>query len=271
MILDKLRLRPQTPVSAELMDTSGLSKILLNSWVGQNLTLEFTGKMNCIHCGSALRKCFSQGYCYSCSQTLARCDLCLMKPETCHFHLGTCREPAWGIAHCFQPHIVYLANSTGPKIGITRKINVPYRWLDQGAIQATALFEVRSRVQAGILEQIGRTFVSDKTNWRQLIREDSPWIDLEMNAMSLQESIWQAFLKSSAFSPDEVLRLPFQEHRYSYPLLRYPSHNRSLNLHKESTVKGELLGIKGQYLLFEEGGLNIRALTGCEVRLSFDS
>jgi hypothetical protein len=66
-----------------------------------------------------------------------------MKPETCHYHLGTCREPDWAQNHCFRPHIVYLANSSGVKVGITRKTQIPTRWLDQGASQALPIFEVQ--------------------------------------------------------------------------------------------------------------------------------
>jgi hypothetical protein len=72
--------------------------------------------------------------------------MCIMKPETCHYHLGTCREPDWAQSHCFRPHIVYLANSSGVKVGITRKTQIPTRWLDQGASQALPIFEVATGV-----------------------------------------------------------------------------------------------------------------------------
>ena len=108
----------------------------LNPYIGQRLTLKWHGEIKCQHCGRASKKSFSQGYCYPCSQRLAQCDLCVMSPERCHYDKGTCREPAWGEEFCMQSHIVYLANSSGIKVGITRPSQLPTRWLDQGAVQA---------------------------------------------------------------------------------------------------------------------------------------
>ncbi|MEQ8514948.1 MAG: DUF2797 domain-containing protein, partial [Chromatocurvus sp.] len=118
----------------------GDSETPLNDWIGRTLRLSFLGDIHCIYCDRKTRKSFSQGYCYPCFKRLARCDSCIVKPETCHFFAGTCREPEWGEANCMIDHVVYLANTSGIKVGITRGSQVPTRWMDQGATQALPVF-----------------------------------------------------------------------------------------------------------------------------------
>ena len=147
----------QLPVGDDLFD--------LNSRLGKTLKLNFTGQLQCLNCSRPTKKSFSQGYCYPCFKKLAACDLCIMKPETCHYAAGTCREPEWGQANCMITHFVYLANSSGLKVGITRHTQVPTRWIDQGAIQALPIYKVQTRLDSGRLETTLGTMVKDKTNW----------------------------------------------------------------------------------------------------------
>ncbi len=109
-------------------------EIRLNDYLGQTLMLDFAGDIHCQACGRKTNKSFNQGYCFPCFNKLAECDACIMSPEKCHFHLDTCRDPAWGERRCMQDHYVYLANSSGLKVGITRGSQVPTRWFDQGAV-----------------------------------------------------------------------------------------------------------------------------------------
>jgi len=54
-----------------------------------------------------------------------------------------------------------------------------------------------------------------------------------------------------------------------YPVLQYPTKVSSLNLDKTPGFQGTLTGIKGQYLLFEDGTVfNIRGSEGYEVSIS---
>ena len=106
--------RLESPVAYDL--PLGDQSIALNPLLGKSIKLTYTGKISCVHCNRAIKKSYNQGYCYPCFITLAQCDLCIMKPETCHYDAGTCREPAWGEAFCIKPHIVYLANSSGIKV-----------------------------------------------------------------------------------------------------------------------------------------------------------
>ena len=114
--------RYQLPLDDERID--------LNALLGMPIRLACTGEIHCQHCGRKTRKSFNQGFCYPCFTRLPQCDTCIVKPEKCHFHEGTCRDPSWGERHCFRSHVVYLANSSGLKVGITRGAQVPTRWMD---------------------------------------------------------------------------------------------------------------------------------------------
>ena len=140
-MLRKMRAQPTSPVSYQI--PLGEAQFPVSDRIGRFLNLAFSGRINCIECGRETKKSFSQGYCYPCFKSLAECDMCIMKPETCHHHNGTCRDSVWAESHCMQDHIVYLANSSGIKVGITRGTQIPTRWIDQGAMQAIPLYRVK--------------------------------------------------------------------------------------------------------------------------------
>ena len=140
--------------------------ILMNEFLEKKLSLEFTGKINCIHSGKKIKKSYGQGYSYESFMKLAACDMCIVRPELCHFDNGTCREPEWGKANCFTPHVIYLSDTGSIKVGITRKSQVPTRWIDQGASRAIPLVEVDNRKVSGQVEVELKSMFNDKTNWR---------------------------------------------------------------------------------------------------------
>nr|WP_237445478.1 DUF2797 domain-containing protein [Sinobacterium norvegicum] len=150
----------------------------MNALIGQSLRFVFRGAINCNACGKKTRKSYSQGYCYRCAQTLPQCDSCIMSPEKCHYHAGSCRDSGWGEKYCFQDHYVYLANSSGIKIGITRGSQIPTRWMDQGAIQAKPVARVKNRLMSGKVEDAFKAILPDKTNWRNLLKGDAEPLDL---------------------------------------------------------------------------------------------
>jgi hypothetical protein len=152
--------------------------ISLNELVGKPLKLEFNSCIHCSNCGRKTKKSYSQGFCYPCMIKLACCDLCIMSPERCHYDAGTCREPEWGEQFCMTDHIVYLANSSGVKVGITRLNQIPTRWIDQGAIQALPILRVKTRQQSGLVEDVIRQHVADKTNWRTMLKGEVTKMDL---------------------------------------------------------------------------------------------
>ncbi|SMN11178.1 FIG01199523: hypothetical protein [uncultured Candidatus Thioglobus sp.] len=245
----------QLPIGDDLVD--------INALIGQEISLKFNGEIHCSNCGRRTNKSYSQGFCYPCCQALARCDLCIMKPETCHHHLGTCREPAWGLENCFAPHIIYLANSSGVKVGITRKTNMPDRWIDQGAVQALPIIEVDTRLKSGQIEMALKAFVNDKTNWRKMLKNEVETIDLKKIRDELLPKIKPLIAELNAtIINDDALEI-------HYPVVEYPSKVNSLNFDKTPEIKGVLQGIKGQYLLLESGVLNIRKFSSYNITLTY--
>ena len=99
----------------------GESVLDMNALVGKRIELKYNEIIKCANCGAKTKKSWSGGFCFPCTQVLAKCDLCIMRPETCHYSEGTCREPQWGLDYCFQPTVVYLSNTSKPKVGITNK------------------------------------------------------------------------------------------------------------------------------------------------------
>jgi len=244
--------------------------ILLNPLIGRKLTLEFHHKIACKHCGTVTKKSYSQGFCYPCMAKLAQCDMCIMKPETCHHHLGTCREPKWGEQHCMVDHYVYLSNTSALKVGITRHTQLPTRWIDQGATQALPLFKVSTRLQSGLVETSLAELVSDKTNWRAMLKGSNEAIDLKAQAEILVPKIAQCLTDIALKYGNDAVR-PLNEKVVDiiYPVSKYLTKISSFNFDKTPVVSGTLLGIKGQYLIFEEGVINMRKFSSYQISAEY--
>lgn len=254
----KLKSTFATPVQYHL--PIGDVALPLNDYLGKTLTLKFSGDIQCVHCQRKIKKSYNQGYCFPCMQTLAQCDFCIVKPEKCHFHLGTCREPEWGKMNCFIPHIVYLANTSGLKVGITRETQIPTRWIDQGAVQALPIFRVKNRYHSGLVEVAIKKWVADKTDWRKMLKGQSENIVLLEKRNELLNKIeWPEELKQE-FAVEVLQNQSVVS--IAYPVLSYLDKITALNIEKTPEISGTLLGIKGQYLIFDRGVLNIRNLTG---------
>ncbi|NCT79317.1 DUF2797 domain-containing protein [Pseudomonas stutzeri] len=248
----------------------GEGLVPVNPLIGRQVRLEYLGAIHCTHCGRKTNKSFSQGYCYPCFKKLPQCDVCIMSPEKCHHDFGTCRDPQWGMDFCMTDHVVYLANSSGIKVGITRATQLPTRWLDQGASQALPIMRVATRQQSGMVEDLLRSQVADRTNWRALLKGDAEPIDL----IEMRERIFDACAAGlqglqqryglQAIQPvadAEVVEI-------RYPVEAYPTKVVSLDLDKTPVVEGTLLGIKGQYLILDTGVINIRKFTAYQVAAS---
>ena len=247
---------------------AGEQRLDLNERLGKPLSLAWSGAIACTHCSRATKKSFAQGYCYPCFKRLAQCDTCIVKPETCHFFEGTCREPEWAERHCFQPHIVYLANASGLKVGITRGTQVPTRWLDQGAVQALPVLAVDTRQQSGFVEMLFKEEVSDRTNWRAMLKGETTALDLpaERDRLLARLEAGLANLRER-FGADAIRVLDETPVALDYPVLEYPTKVVSHNLDKSPEVSGTLLGLKGQYLILDSGVINLRKYTGYEVKV----
>lgn len=264
-LVRKMRVAHESPIryALRLDDT----EVPLNEAIGHDLRMTFGGEINCIACGRATRKSFSQGHCFPCSQRLASCDLCIVRPETCHFHKGTCREPEWGEANCMQPHVVYLANSSGVKVGITRRTQLPTRWIDQGATAALPVFGASTRRISGLIEVAIAAHVSDKTDWRRMLKGDPAPQDLALRRDELLELCRDRLAEiRGEFGADSFTALPDDNAiDFRYPVLKHPEKVRSLNFDKSATIEGTLQGIKGQYLILDSGVVNMRRHSGYRI------
>lgn len=266
--LRKMHSRLEQPVAYKV--PLGEQEIPLNPMLESTIRLEFSGRIHCVNCGRKTNKSFNQGYCFPCFQRLAQCDSCIIHPEKCHFDQGSCREPAWGERYCMQDHIVYLANSSGLKVGITRATQIPTRWIDQGATQALAIIRVRTRLQSGTIEVMFKQYVADKTNWREMLKGEATPLDMMKESEKLiaqcRAEIEEledryGFFAISILNGIEPVAI-------NYPVVEYPEKVTSFNFDKTPVVEGTLLGIKGQYLILDAGVINLRRFSGYEIQLS---
>lgn len=245
---------PSLPVKYSLPLGSDLMP--LDALMGKNIRLEWKGKINCIHCGRETRKSFAQGYCYPCFISLPQTDACVLHPEKCQAHLGISRDMEWSERNCLQDHFVYLALTPGIKVGVTRKSQVPVRWIDQGAWEAIKLARTPNRFLAGTIEVRLKEIIPDKTNWRRMLMgAREPDADLGKEKRRIGEKL-TGEMKQYLSEDDKI-------YSFTYPVDRYPEKIRALNFEKQNNIEGVLTGIKGQYLMFDNGDvLNIRKFGG---------
>ncbi|EED36745.1 conserved hypothetical protein [Luminiphilus syltensis NOR5-1B] len=267
----KMRTELASPVNYSFV--AGDSLLPLKDAIGLPISIVFTGVINCVHCNRVTKKSFNQGYCYPCFRKLAQCDSCIVSPEKCHFDAGTCREPEWGEANCNIEHIVYLANTSGIKVGITRGTQVPTRWIDQGATQALPIARVATRKQSGLLEVAIGQHVSDKTAWQRMLKGNQD--DLDLGAIR-DELIGQCERELRTLQSDFGLQSiqiidNAEVQQIAYPVLEWPVKVKAHNLDKQPEVFGTLLGIKGQYLMLDTGVINIRKYGGYNVEFKVGS
>ena len=236
----------------------------LNQLLNRTLELSFL-KYECLNCHLD-KPIYRQGFCKSCFFEVPQAADWVMRPELSTAHLGKEeRDLEFEKRMQLQPHVVYLANSSSLKVGVTRKSQIPTRWIDQGAHEAIEIVEVPNRYLAGITEVALKDHVSDKTNWRKMVTNDVEDVDLIKEKERLAD-----------FIPNEVkeyfLENNSNETNIDFPVIQYPQKITSLNLDKTPTYKGILKGVKGQYLIFEDGTVfNVRGSEGYYISLSVNS
>lgn len=244
----------------------GESLVDMNSLIGQQISVQYSGNINCVHCNRKTKKSFSQGYCYVCLTRLAQCDSCIIKPEKCHYEQGTCREPKWGEENCLQDHFVYLANTGQIKVGITRHVSdgVSSRWIDQGASQAMAIFRVKERLLSGLVEIEIAKHIGDKTNWRTMLKGKPDTLDLQEMQQKIVELVKDPLQAiQDKYGIQAVQAIEPKPIQINYPVDQYPVKIKSINLDKEPVFEGTLLGIKGQYLMLDgDRVINMRKYSG---------
>ena len=258
--LNKLKSENSEPVKYRMVDDK--TNIDINSLINNNLSLRFSGKITCEYCGNLTKKSFGQGYCYNCFVTCPETEPCILNPEKCKIQWGNARDVDWAKEHHLQAHAVYLSYTSGVKVGVTRLTQIPTRWIDQGAIAAVPLLKVPNRYIAGVVEVYMKDHFADKTNWSSMLVQNR-------NEYKFEEDI----TRFMALLPDEFSKYKIPDAvttNIRYPLNLNGMHKlSSVNLDKESITNVRLLGIKGQYLVFEDGkALNIRKHTGYIVEIT---
>jgi hypothetical protein len=233
----------------------GDNMIHLNEFIGKPIKIEFLHTINCVACGKKTNKSFGQGFCYTCFTEAPEASECILHPDKCQAHLGISRDMEWSKGHCLTPHIVYLAISSNIKVGITRKNQIPTRWIDQGASKAIILAETPNRHIAGIIEKYLMQYFSDKTNWQSMLKGKQVNIDLPTEKK-----------KAVEYLPNELKKYSLDNNTITtikYPINNYPEKVKSLSFDKQDRVDGILTGIKGQYLIFDNAlVVNIRKHRG---------
>ena len=257
-VLTKMQTEFGNPIQYYLVFENSFLNV--NQVLGKELTIQLEG-YQCLNCGKR-KKIFRQGFCYDCFYASPAVGDWIMRPELSTAHLGIAdRDLDYESQVQLQPHIVYLATSSEVKVGVTRKTQVPTRWIDQGAEKAIAIVEVPNRYLAGITEVALKEHFADKTNWRKMLTNDIITNDLILEKAKV-ESLLPLEVREYFFSDkNEVYEM-------KYPILDYPKKINSLSLEKNPNFKGILIGIKGQYLLFEDGTVfNVRSSEGSVVAI----
>ncbi len=240
----------------------------LNDLLGRSLEIRFTGQIACTACGRAVKKTFGEGFCFPCSQSRADADLCMVKPELCHHGnaAAPCRDEAFAQAQCFRPHVLYASLTSGPKIGITRLVNVPTRWFDQGAVRAVPLAQLPDRRAVGLIEHELAGRHADRTHWMAMLKQAEPQ---NTDDSADFDGFVAAILAELATLGVEPLPAAGRAMRhFRYPVLRHPTKVVSFNLDREPVAAGILDGIKGQYLIFDQGVINARKYAGYRIAVS---
>ena len=258
-VLTKMQTEFSNPIQYYLVFES--SFLSLNQLLGKSMEINFVG-YQCLNCGKK-KKIFRQGFCYDCFMSSAAAGDWIMKPELSTAHLDIeDRDLEYEKKVQLQPHIVYLALSSDVKVGVTRQTQVPTRWIDQGAVQAIPIVEVPNRYLAGITEVALKNHYADKTNWQKMLKNDLPTVDLLKEKASLKYLIPKEVQEFYHPEKEDLLEI-------HYPVLQYPTKVTSLNLDKLPNFLGILTGIKGQYLMFEDGTVfNVRTFEGYVVKIS---
>ena len=239
----------------------GEDLINMNELIETNISLEFDGEIICIKCDKPTKKSFGQGFCYPCFRSAPEASECVLRPELCRAHEGEARDMEWAKRNCLQEHVVYLAKSSVIKVGITRGTQVPTRWMDQGASEALVFARTPNRYTAGLVEVAMKSFLTDRTNWRRMLKNEINPDDLVERKHEVAEKL-DASLREFVTEDDATVVI-------DYPVITFPEKVKSVGFDKLPHIEGKLLGIKGQYLLLDDDRvLNIRKHQGYLIRVN---
>ncbi len=257
------KMRTELAVPVKYFLSLGEEEVFMNELIGSEVRIEFLGEINCIRCGRTTRKSFAQGYCFPCFRTAPETEECVLHPEMCRAHEGIARDMKYAVIHCLSEQVVYLSLTSGLKVGVTRSSQVPFRWIDQGAVHTIEIARAPNRYTAGLIEVFLKDHLNDKTNWRSMLKNELLFHGDLVSAKQQVLNLLPAEFIGFGLQNDAITEI-------SYPVDVYPQKVGSLNLDKDPVVQGVLTGIKGQYLLFSNDKvINIRKFGGYRVRMNF--
>ncbi len=240
----------------------GGENVELEPFIGKEFTLRYTGEMTCVACGRSVKKFFGQGFCYPCFTSAPEAAECIVRPELCRAHLGEGRDPEWEREHHDTEHFVYLSQTGGIKVGVTRGTQIPVRWIDQGAVLAVIIARVPYRQLAGLIEVELKKSFADKTNWRTMLTAVQP--DPGKLQVARTQALAALTYELGAYTVDDAAPMTI-----TYPNVDVPPKVTSVSLEKLPEITGKLVGIKGQYLIWADGRVfNVRNNAGYHVAIS---
>lgn len=236
--------------------------IHLNKLIHKTLKINYLGEKKCSSCQNIFPDLFRMGFCKNCFFTAPEAAESIIRPELSRAHLDKeDRDLDFEKSFQLQEHVVYIAQSGGVKVGVTRAVQMRTRWIDQGASSAIVLARTENRFLAGQIEVVLKNYLNDKTNYRKMLSNDEEEVDLLAKKHELSVHL-EGDLKTYVSQDNEI-------NKFEYPVDHYPLKVNSLNLDKVQEIEKELIGIRGQYLIFSDNSvLNIRASTGAKVRVS---
>jgi hypothetical protein len=238
-----------------------LEMVSMNQFIGQEISLQFENEINCVVTGKRIKKAYGDGMSYDAFMSSPMASPSIIRPELSRIHEGIAlRDKEWEEKHHLTPHLVYLSLTSEVKVGVTRETNIPYRWIDQGAVEAIILAEVPYRQLAGAIEVALKEYRSDKTNWRKMLKneyEPTDLLDHKDELIAYLDEDLQQFISDN----DEITKI-------KYPVMSYPIKVTSMKLDKIPLIEKKLKGIKGQYLIFSDDTVfNMRSHSGYKVTL----
>jgi hypothetical protein len=233
------------------------SNVQLNSFVGKKITIHYEGEIRCVESGVSIKKTFGEGLSYAAWLKSPLASPSIIRPELSRIHEGIAlRDFEWEEKNHNQPHLVYLSKTSGVKVGVTRATNKISRWIDQGAVEGIVLAEVPYRQLAGLIEVALKDYLADKTAWQSMLKNE---ISTQKSLLDVKNQMLERLPEEyeSFFSDDDFIT------SIGYPVLKFPTSVKSLKLDTTPDFTSTLMGIKGQYLMFENGIVwNVRSHSG---------
>lgn len=238
----------------------------MNFLIGRRLKIQMVG-FECIGCKSNV-PLYRQGYCRDCFFKVPETALWVLKPELSTAHLGIeDRDLVFEKSIQLQTHCVYIANTSNLVVGITRKTNLPTRWINQGVNEAIVVLEVPNRFLAGRALLALKNHFSDKSSWQAMLKGQG---DKNLNMGLYYDKCVDIIFANNDFK--DLLGPYLLERNIAIEnsmVLNYPINYsrinsvKALSLARTKVYSGTLSGIRGQYLMFNDNAvLNIRTHTG---------